>query len=172
MLDSLWVWHGRGSTDAERAAALAYSKSLIAGTEKSVQEVEEGNEDEMFWMFLGEDDYARADYWRWKKDIPSSPTQFPHSRIWQIVATESKEQVRIYRSLFEDTEAHFFYQVKELNSFPDSSTASSAILVLYLTFEIFILIGAQARGRRREIRIALEFAKVPFSTPLIRNHIC
>ena len=36
--------------------------------EKTVIEVEEGKEDEMFWMFLGEDGYASASYWKWRKN--------------------------------------------------------------------------------------------------------
>jgi hypothetical protein len=27
----------------------------------------ETDNDEMFWMILGEDDFAKADYWKWRK---------------------------------------------------------------------------------------------------------
>ena len=28
----------------------------------------EGDDDEMFWMILGGQDYAKADYWRWRRE--------------------------------------------------------------------------------------------------------
>ena len=82
VLDTLWVWYGCGTTQTERDAAKRYSQSLASG--KNVIEVEEGQEDEMFWMFLGEGDYAKADYWRWRSDAP-----FVDPRIWAIDATQS-----------------------------------------------------------------------------------
>ena len=70
ILDALYVWHGRGAIDAERRAAVAYAQAL-AGAGGTVVELQEGvessgDEDEMFWMILGDDDYAKADYWRWR----------------------------------------------------------------------------------------------------------
>ena len=67
VLDTLWAWHGRGSSAAQRQSAKSYAAKLSPPGAKNIVEVEEGNEDDMFWMFLGEPRYAMADYWKWRK---------------------------------------------------------------------------------------------------------
>ena len=76
----------------ERTAALEYSKTLNPDGEKKMQEMEEGEEDEMFWLFLGEDDYAKADYWKWKKDS-NSVSAFGDPRIWRVDVSERGSEV-------------------------------------------------------------------------------
>ena len=90
MLDTLWVWHGCGATQTERDAAKRYSQSLASG--KNVVEVEEGQEDELFWMFLGDNEgYARASYWKWRKNEKGAADP----RVWNIDCARSKEEVHI-----------------------------------------------------------------------------
>lgn len=81
VLDTLWVWYGCGSVQPEREAVKRYSQHLGSG--KNIVEVEEGQEDEMFWMFLGDEGYARADYWKWKKQAPGVEKN-NDPRIWRI----------------------------------------------------------------------------------------
>ncbi len=57
-------------------------------------------------------------------------------------------------------ETLILYQVKELRPLLAGEDVSSIISVIYLAFEVFVLVGARLRGRRKEIRLALEFAKV------------
>ena len=38
----------------------------------------------MFWMMLGDADYARAEYWKWR---PNSATALP--RIWRVDASSA-----------------------------------------------------------------------------------
>ena len=79
LLDKIWVWHGRGSVVSQREAAMKYARALLIDA-KSIVEMEEGKEDQLFFMFLGKDDYACADYWRWKtEDLPENEV-----RIWEI----------------------------------------------------------------------------------------
>lgn len=91
------MWYGCGSSHAERAAALRYAQALqeeatAAGSEKSVVEVEEGQEDELFWMFLGDNEgYARASYWKWRKNEKGAADP----RVWSIDCARSKEEVHI-----------------------------------------------------------------------------
>lgn len=40
---------------------------------------EESDDNEMFWMMLGDADYARADYWKWRPDLAKA---LP--RIWRV----------------------------------------------------------------------------------------
>lgn len=57
-----------------------------------MEEFEEGSEDEMFWLFLGEDDYAKADYWKWKRDANSGlGSQGP--RVWRVDASRQGNEV-------------------------------------------------------------------------------
>jgi hypothetical protein len=71
-LDTVYVWHGKGSTPSERIAALAYAQNLaVAG---NITELFEGvnDDDEMFWMILGSDEYAKADHWRWRANTTAA----------------------------------------------------------------------------------------------------
>jgi hypothetical protein len=38
----------------------------------------ENDEDEVFWMILGDDDFAKADYWRWRHNCVE-----PDPMIWR-----------------------------------------------------------------------------------------
>lgn len=51
-------------------------------------ELAEGSSDgdEMFWLILGEGEYAKADYWRWK---PSAGSALP--RAWQVDANKPSD---------------------------------------------------------------------------------
>ena len=80
ILETFYVWHGRGSSAAEQRAALAYAKQLAPAEENIVKLTEdESQEEEMFWMMLGDGDYANADYWKWR-----SNALFLDPRIWVV----------------------------------------------------------------------------------------
>ncbi|KAL5484982.1 hypothetical protein ACEPAI_7624 [Sanghuangporus weigelae] len=137
LLETIWVWYGCGSIPAERNAALRYAQTLCSGNdEKKVVEVEEGNEDEMFWMFLGEDGYASADYWKWRKN-----ERVMDPRFWRVDCANTGSEV------------------KELETLPPPSEVSESILVVHLAYEIFTLIGSAARGQRRNIKLGLTLAQ-------------
>ena len=80
ILGSIYVWHGCGSLPAERKAALEYAQTLSPDPVSPIELVEgETDDDEMFWMILGDDDFAKADYWRWRHS--SSETD---PLIWRV----------------------------------------------------------------------------------------
>jgi hypothetical protein len=79
LLGSCYVWHGKGSLPGERQAALGYALSLAVESSPVELVEQESDGNEMFWMMLGNDDYARADYWRWRPDLA---TVLP--RIWRV----------------------------------------------------------------------------------------
>ncbi|THH08146.1 hypothetical protein EW145_g2904, partial [Phellinidium pouzarii] len=138
VLDTLWVWYGCGSAPAERDAALRYAQMLTSASasEKDLVEVEEGEEDEMFWMYLGEDGYARADYWKWRKGEKGVDP-----RVWFVDYSKSGSEIR------------------ELETLPPVAKVRNAVLVLHLAYEIFVLVGSEARGERRDIKTGLTFAQ-------------
>jgi hypothetical protein len=70
LLGAIYVWHGRGATEDERKVALTYGQSLTRAS-SGVVEFEEGKEDEMFWMVLGDSGYANADHWKFKGQLDS-----------------------------------------------------------------------------------------------------
>ena len=47
--------------------------------------------DEMFWMILGEEEYANADYWKWRKN-----SSIIDARIWRVNAHTNKDAVCAY----------------------------------------------------------------------------
>ncbi|KAI0695962.1 hypothetical protein C8T65DRAFT_664443 [Cerioporus squamosus] len=135
ILDTFYVWHGRGSTAAEQRAALDYAKSLAPSPENVVELTEEESQaDEMFWMILGEGDYAKADYWKWR---PTAPIADP--RAWIVDATQSEV-------------------VRPVTHFPGHPEFSQAVFLVDCVWELFVVIGSEARGRRLEIRLALSVA--------------
>lgn len=89
ILGTVYVWYGCGSTPGERQAALQYARSIEVG-ETTAIELYEGrkNNDEMFWMILGDEEYANADYWKWRNISPSID---PH--IWRVTASPDKDAV-------------------------------------------------------------------------------
>jgi hypothetical protein len=93
LLGTCYVWHGRGSLPRERQVALEYALSLVTGSHPVELVEQESDDSEMFWMMLGEADYAMADYWKWRPDLAA--TALP--RIWRVDAS-SAPYVRDYPS--------------------------------------------------------------------------
>ncbi|KAJ7783303.1 hypothetical protein B0H16DRAFT_1658611 [Mycena metata] len=132
ILSTLFVWHGCGSTPVERQAAIDYGRTLTSNPDEIVVLVEnESDDDEMFWMVLGDEaDYAKADYWKWRPSIGST------SRIWSVDSGR-KDKLLPVQSLHQEQSAH------------------TSILIMDCVFEFFVLVPSRARGKRRDIRLAL-----------------
>lgn len=80
ILDSVYVWCGRGSTSRERKAALQYAEAMAKNSALPIELYEgENDSDEMFWMILGDDGSANADYWRWRKTFVNTEPS-----IWKV----------------------------------------------------------------------------------------
>jgi len=98
VLDAIFVWHGKGSLDEERHAALGYAKSMcVEGT--SIQEFNEGNEDPMFWMFLGEEAFAGADFWKFRRREGGMMVR-SLSRLYSVDVKERRNPVRETHTFF------------------------------------------------------------------------
>jgi hypothetical protein len=80
LLGTSYVWYGKGSLPRERQTALEYAQSLTTEGSSLVELIEQESDDnEFFWMMLGDAGYASADYWKWR---PKLPTTLP--RIWRV----------------------------------------------------------------------------------------
>ncbi|KAK7005621.1 hypothetical protein R3P38DRAFT_3038596 [Favolaschia claudopus] len=136
ILNSVYVWHGRGSTPVERKAALDYATSLTSDPDEVTVLLEnEDDDDEMFWMVLGDAaEYAKAEYWRWRPSIATTP------RIWCVDASQKKS-------------------ISPVHSFRQQSAPHRSVYVLDCVFEFFILVPSGARGKRRDIRLAISVAE-------------
>jgi hypothetical protein len=84
-LGNIYVWYGCGSISAERQAALQYAQTLG----DDVVELSQGEEDDgMFWIVLGDDDFASADYWKWRPQASDID-----ARIWQVDSARGVDAV-------------------------------------------------------------------------------
>ncbi|KAH9830829.1 uncharacterized protein C8Q71DRAFT_716327 [Rhodofomes roseus] len=137
LLGSVYIWYGCGSVDSERAAAREYAEAL-ASSPSGVIELVEGESDvdeEMFWMILGDGDYAKADYWKWKASSPSI-----HPRVWSVDATKGAEAIQPVPAFADHPEFHHLVHLVDC------------------VWEFFIVVGSEARGKRSDIRLALAIA--------------
>ncbi|CCM06207.1 uncharacterized protein FIBRA_08451 [Fibroporia radiculosa] len=138
LLDTLYIWHGVGSSESERAVAREYVATITVPS-STVIELKEGENDgdEMFWMILGDGDYARADYWKWR---PSLSPESMITRIWCVTTQKT-----------EDT-------IISVPSFITHSAIHAMVHIIDCVWEFFVLVGSDARGKRRDIRLALDAA--------------
>ncbi|KAL6308234.1 hypothetical protein BKA93DRAFT_766050 [Sparassis latifolia] len=137
LLDTFYVWYGFGSVESERRAALEYAQSL-ASQSSNLMELTEGesDNDEMFWMILGEGEYAKADYWKWR---PSAPAIYP--RLWAVDAGNGSGAICAISS--------FCYEV----------VVHDSVFIVDCVWELYVLVGSEARGKRQDIRLALSTAQ-------------
>ncbi|KAH9858402.1 hypothetical protein C2E23DRAFT_864363 [Lenzites betulinus] len=137
ILDTYYVWHGRGSVAAEQSAARAYAQSLASSPDRLADLTEEESyADEMFWMILGEGEHAKADYWQWRASAPSIDP-----RIWVVDLNKPKGDI-----------------VRLIPALPEHPEFGHSVYLLDCIWELFVLVGSEARGRRSEIRLALNIA--------------
>ncbi|KAJ7178409.1 hypothetical protein C8R43DRAFT_872132 [Mycena crocata] len=132
----LFVWHGCGSTTVERNAAMEYGRSLTSSPDEIVVLKEnENDDDEMFWMALGDEaEYAKADYWKWRPSIAFTP------QIWSVDASRKDALLPV-------------------SSFHNEQSSNTSVYIMDCIFEFFVLVPPGARGNRRDISLALSVAK-------------
>lgn len=136
ILDTVYVWHGCGSTDLERKAAIEYAEGLVRTSAPPVELLEgENDTDEMFWMILGDEQFAKADYWQWRK---TSPVIDPS--IWKVEASRNK------------------HAITPVETFSERSFNQQSAYILDCIWELFVLVGTEARDRRQDIRLAINVA--------------
>ncbi|KAK2463183.1 hypothetical protein APHAL10511_004838 [Amanita phalloides] len=135
MLNSIYVWYGCGSTEVERQAALRYAQDFTPDGQRPTELSEgESDGDHTFWMMLGGQDYAKADYWKWRKEaITIDPI------IWRVQAKADPAVTQLYL-------------LSPRKGFHEG------VYIIDCIWEFFVLVGYQARGYRQDIRLALVVA--------------
>ncbi|KAG5648543.1 hypothetical protein DXG03_003154 [Asterophora parasitica] len=140
ILDSVYVWYGHGSTPTERKAALEYGQNLKTSMPPIELTEDESANDEMFWMILGNEDYANADYWKWRR---SSSIADP--RIWRVRADLGKDSV---------TSVDFFSHETDIHD---------SVYIIDCIWEFYVVVGSDARAHRKDIELALRVSSVSVS---------
>ena len=93
MLNTFYVWHGCGAVHAERRAAIQYAHFLKGKDDSGViVELSEGenDDDDMFWMILGDDDSGRAEHWRWRRSASAGDP-----KVWRVDAARGPDSVSV-----------------------------------------------------------------------------
>ena len=88
----------------------------------------------MFWLILGEGGYASADYWRFR---PQS--MVVTSRLWSV-----KPQGGL----------------AAIQPFCANDLKPDGVYLFDGVFELFVIVGVMARGKRSEIQLAVAAAEV------------
>jgi hypothetical protein len=136
----IFVWYGVGSSASARQMALQYARQLKGDSKQrtAVKEYEEGKEDELFWTcFDRSAPYSNA--WHHRFILLLDDNDF-HPRLFSIQGTGSAKR------LYDQTE------------FSLIDVRRDGIHILQLPLEIYVLVGPDARSRRREIQICIEAA--------------
>lgn len=101
----------------------------------------------MFWMILGEEAFANANYWQWR---PSAADINP--RVLEVSEQTVWYSVWPYKCSF-----FIRRQVKPVDFLQNISTM---VHLVDCVWEYFIIVGSEARTQRQNIRIALYVASV------------
>jgi len=134
VLDAVYVWHGRGSSEEERKQARGYAEAISSDT-MTVHEFEEGNEDPMFWMILG-DGFASADFWKFRPELDGAK-----QKLYRVISSNPLRPVQ------------------HIGQFSAQDLDHASVFVLDGLFELFIVVGKNARGKRDDIRLAITVAE-------------
>lgn len=142
----------------ERTAIMEYAKSLINGTSLPIELLEgESDHDDIFWMILGEEDFARADYWKWRKTSGDA-----NPLIWRVEPDNTKDMVTVFDWLILKTLLNHLRQVISVDFISLEKRLQNSVYIINCIWELFVLVGKEARSNRRAIRLALDTATVGF----------
>lgn len=131
----------------------------MASESMKVQEMTqgaEGDDGEMFWMVLGEEGYADADFWRFR---PRFENRVPK---WYRVSASDKTAVSIRASHRTSVTYSIILQMQPIPAITTADFDRPAVYILNGIFELYVIVCKTARDRRDDIRLALDLAEVSF----------
>ncbi|KIY67156.1 hypothetical protein CYLTODRAFT_422772 [Cylindrobasidium torrendii FP15055 ss-10] len=132
VLETVYIWHGPGAVEKERKAARLYARKLGENVVELGRNASEDDED-MFWMVLGDEGYAQADYWRWRSEAKGSIDP----AIWEVDASK----------------------LTHVPSWTVHVNVHSSVFIADCIWEIYVVVGKDARGKRTVIQSALKAAE-------------
>jgi hypothetical protein len=135
IVGNVFVWHGKGSTALERETVSSHAREVF-GSSVRVSEQDEGAEDKSFWTFLDKSGgYASAWHLRYRNVLPDLSAA---PRLFHVSGSAVREHE---------------------GAFTASDVSQDDIAVLVLPAEVYLLVGQDARSRRREIAMGLSCAE-------------
>ncbi|PWN19721.1 hypothetical protein BCV69DRAFT_283827 [Microstroma glucosiphilum] len=135
IVGNLFVWYGKGSTALEREIVSAHAREIF-GPSSRISEQEEGAEDKSFWNFLSKSEgYAQAWHFRHRNVLPELSAA---PRLFHVSDNDVREHEGAFTAI---------------------DVAHEGIAVLVLPAEVYLLVGKDARSRRREIALGLSCAE-------------
>lgn len=155
-MDSVYVWYGRGSTPLENKAALEYGHSLATASPPIELTEDSSKDDEMFWMILGEGEYADADFWKWRRN-----SSHIDPRIWRVRADLDKDCVRgAYRCRRTYSLIHNFSKVTAVDWMSSEASFHESVYIIDCIWEFYVVVGSDARSHKQDIELAINVAIV------------
>ena len=165
VLSQVFLYHGRGSLRSERIAGRQYAALLAKDSPSEFIELEEDGrkteDHELFWMCFGEEkgEGSRAEHWRFRGGLEEDEVTG-----WRVEKGKVRLPtfLRCSRSRSEELTLPDFLpsQVTPMNSLLSGEVFGPGIKILLLSFEIFVVVSEEARGRREDVRFALHIASV------------
>lgn len=140
LMGDVFVWHGVGSTSSIRQCALQCANHLRDASPQPspITQYEEGEEDELFWTCFDRD-ASFSNAW--------------HHRFRPLLA-EAELPARLYS-------VQGAGNAKRLAEHPDFSLLDvrrDGVAILQLALELYVLVGPDARPRRKEIHACIDAA--------------
>ncbi|KAG8936879.1 hypothetical protein FRC02_010741 [Tulasnella sp. 418] len=151
IIDTIYVFHGKGSTDVERGEAYLYAQSISSNDGANIVQFEEGSEDLMFSMSLGDDDYASADFWRFRKNVLDTSTW-----LYKVDTGDNPK-------------------VQWIQEVAAESIVPTGVYIVQAPMELYVVVGGEARSLRKDILHAMHAAlaishylapSLPFEPPV------
>lgn len=139
----VFIWHGVGSTSSTRQIALQYARQFKSGskgqqTTTTIRQYEEGEEDEFFWTCFEESaPYSNAWHHRFAPSLADNELQ---ARLFSLQGQGSSKRL-----------------VNQIE-FSLVDIRRDGLHILQLPLEIYVIIGPDARSRRKEMYTCIEAA--------------
>lgn len=105
-------------------------------------------------MIFGDEDYAHAHYWKYRSTSTDQP------RAWRIDAQSGKNAVRVplFPTIYMTEGLH--EQAYPLAKFTEETFDQSGVFLLDCVWELYVIVGMEARSSRQDIRLAIDIGKV------------
>lgn len=107
----------------------------------------------MFSMVLGAEEHAKADFWRFRNVVDDCLV-----RLYRVHGPSQPRVGQLWSRNWGYVLSRL--QVQLLNEVAAECIDPSAVFVLDGTFELFVIVGSEARGQRADIKTAISVAQV------------
>lgn len=132
------VWHGKGTTRIMRQAGAQFAETLT-GSSRTVSQVDEGKEGQAFWSLLDRD------------------VQYSNAWHHQLLPTlnQDAQHVRLF-GIQDGAQSSAAKRLTELTPFSALDIRRDGVYLLQLPFELYVLVGPDARSQRELITALLD----------------